>query len=173
MSSLLAGNREGSRTETARSSQSRAQGVHELRVPVYLTAALFVGVSLIDIVTLAWPLNPGVVAWRFGTLGAASNYILTTFFGVVLACWSASYFAHLRTLRVLAVLSIVAAVVLAVLLGDFVLSSLQLRNAVPQVEEAAFRIGTGKATVKYLFFSLAFLLTGIFSWRSARAYRRR
>ncbi|HEX2166754.1 MAG TPA: hypothetical protein VHG09_05900, partial [Longimicrobiales bacterium] len=89
-----------------------------------------------------------------------------------LLCWNAAYFSHGRTLRAASLTSAICAVVLSVLLADFVLSALQLRNVVAPAEEAAFRIGSAKAGLKYAAFILAFLLNGIFSWRAAAAVQR-
>ena len=152
--------------------QARSQAVHHLRVPAYLAAALFIITSLADMMTLAWPLNPGAVAWRFGTVGAASNYVLTLYFGIALLCWTSSFFGHIGTLRISAVISLVTGLVLLLLLGDFSMSALQLRGGVPEAEIAAFRIGTVKASVKYVMFAVALLLTGIFAWRAASSLRR-
>src|SRR5690606_28477869 len=99
--------------------------IAQLRTPSYMTAALFIIVSALDIATLALPANPGAVAWRFGTVGAASNYMLTLYFGVVLLCCTAAWFEDRTTLRVAAVGTLVLSVTLLLLLTDFALSALQ------------------------------------------------
>lgn len=172
-SSLVTGkSKEGSRSEGGWNAQARSQAVNHLRVPAYLAAALFITTSLADMLTLAWPPNPGAVAWRFGTVGAASNYVLTLYFGIALLCWTAAFFGDARTLRISAVFSLSTGLVLLLLLGDFGMSALQLRRGVPEAEVAAYRIGTVKACIKYLMFAVALLLTGIFAWRAASTFRR-
>jgi hypothetical protein len=158
---------DGSRGEV-RQERARVSVMQHLRLPAYLAAALFIIVSLLDIGTLAWPPDPGTVTWRFGTIGAASNYILTLFFGMALLCWTAAFFGHRRTLRVAGVCAIITALVLSLLVVDFVLSVLQLRGGVPPAERSAFALGTIKATLKYTLFAFALLVTGVQSWRASR-----
>lgn len=149
--------------------RTAAAGLDRLVVPAYTLSALFFLTAALDIYTLSWPLNPSAVAWRFGTVGAASNYLITAFFGVVLACFTAAYRGHRRTLRVLSVMCGVLGLALLGVLVDFSMNVLQLRAMVAPDEAQAFRIGSAKAGLKYLAMVGAFLITGASSWRAARA----
>lgn len=157
--------------KTGRTALERQPGArtHRLRATAYATGVLFLIVSLLDIATVAWPVQPGAVAWRFGTVGAASNYMLTLFFGVALLCWTAAWFNDRLLLRLISVAAVLATLVMVTLLGDFILSSLQLSSSVPPAERATFRIGVLKATTKYIAFAIGFLIVGFTGWRASRA----
>ena len=136
--------------------------------PAYITSAIFVITAAVDIITIAMPFNPGAVIWRFGTVGAASNYMMTAFFGVALACGTALYYGHRAALRSFAVLCVVAAILLVLAIGDFALNVAQLRGSVPATERSAFSIGTAKATLKYGMTIIGFIALAMACWKAAR-----
>lgn len=138
----------------------------------YIVAALFILVPLLDIATLGLPAQPGDPAWRFGVLGAASNYLLTASFGLALACWTAAWYRHARTLRVLAVGSTLFGLVLFAALVEFALDVLQLRGAVSGLDQQAFRIGSAKAGIKYILLGGAAVVIGVSAWRAGGQLRR-
>jgi hypothetical protein len=151
---------------------SRAIGLSRLIASMYAAAVLFFFTAAVDIYTLAWPLDPGAPAWRFGTMGAAANYLLTAFIGVALGCWVAAFAGHLRTLRILGVFSALLGLLLLLVFADFCLSVLQLRDLVGPEEMQAFRIGSAKAGAKYLAMAAALLITAFGAWRAAGSLRR-
>jgi hypothetical protein len=150
------------------SSEPYRTGGRHLAAPAYFMAVLFVVTSLLDAATLAYPFNPGAVAWRFGTVGAASNYILTTCFGVFLGLITAAWYEHRRTLRAIALFAALLGVLLLALVSDFALSVLQLRGQVPEQEVATYRIGSAKAGAKYVLFAISMFVMALAGWRIAR-----
>jgi hypothetical protein len=147
---------------------SRRDGLHRFVAPAYITACVFLITAALDIATLAYPANPSAIVWRFGTVGAISNYLLTGFFGFTLACATAMYYRHLTTLRGLAVLSMLSALMLVVILGDFALNVAQIHRTVPQPQMSAFQIGTAKATIKYGMTIIALLVLAVICWKASR-----
>jgi hypothetical protein len=119
-------------------------------------------------VTLAYPANPSAVVWRFGVIGAISNYLLTAFFGLSMACGTAMYYRHHIGLRVFAIVSLVAAILLLVILGDFAMNVTQLHRSVPSDQMTPFRIGTAKAVVKYGLTIIALIVLGVVCWKASR-----
>ena len=134
----------------------------------YTTAFLFCLVPLLDILTLGVPARFGEPAWRFGVIGASSNYLLTFLFGVVLAGWTAAWYGHRRTLRVLAVLSALLGVLVLAIVGEFVLDVVQLRPLVPPADHTAFQVGSAKALVKFLGIALGLFALAFTGWRGSR-----
>jgi hypothetical protein len=147
---------------------SRRGAIHGFVAPAYITAGIFIITSVLDIATLAYPANPSAIVWRFGTVGAISNYLMTGFFGVTLACATAMYYRHLTMLRILAVLSLLGGLMLVVILGDFALNVAQIHRTVPQAQMNAFQIGTAKATIKYGMTIIALIVLAIVCWKGSR-----
>jgi hypothetical protein len=141
-------------------------------IPAYVTAAIFLGTALMDIVTLGMPFNPSAAVWRFGTIGAASNNMITAFFGIALACWTAMYYGHRTVLRALAVVCFIGAALLVFVIGDFALAVARLRGSVPAEQQSAFGIGTVKATLKYTLTIMGFVALAFACWKGARSARR-
>jgi hypothetical protein len=147
---------------------SRRDAIHRFVAPAYITAGIFLITAALDIATLAYPANPSAIVWRFGTVGAISNYLMTGFFGLTMACATAMYYRHLAMLRVLSVLSLAGAVMLLVILGDFGLNVAQIHRTVPPAQMNAFQIGTAKATIKYGMTIVALLVLAIVCWKASR-----
>lgn len=117
---------------------------------VYLLAALLVLEPMGDLLSQVLPLQPSVLAWRFGFLGFFANNLLTPLLGATLAMVAAAYLGHGRALRVFSILSLVVAVVLVVALGGFTLDALQLRRSVQPAMASRYDAGAAIAVAKYL-----------------------
>lgn len=147
---------------------SRRDAIHRFVAPAYITAGVFLVTAALDIATLAYPANPSAIVWRFGTVGAISNYLMTGFFGFTVACATALYYRHLTMLRALAVLSMLSALMLVLILGDFALNVAQIHRTVPPPQMNAFQIGTAKATIKYGMTIIALIVLAVVCWKGSR-----
>jgi hypothetical protein len=166
---LRRSNRVGTATESGGADAAlRRDALQRFVAPAYITAAIFIITAVLDIATLAYPANPSAIVWRFGTIGAISNYLLTAFFGATMACATAMYYRHLTMLRILAVLSLLSALILVVVLGDFALNVAQIHRSVPQQQMNAFQIGTAKATIKYGMTIVALVVLAVVCWKASR-----
>lgn len=118
--------------------------------PTYVIAGLLVVLPMLDLVVNVWPIRPGDVQWRYGTLGLLSGFLLTPLLGIVLAYAAAVVLEHRAVIRALAVLSLAVAVGLVVGALLFVLDALQFRSQAPPEALATFDRGMIKAFVKHL-----------------------
>lgn len=140
--------------------------------PLYFLAILLIGTPLLDILANTWPLHVGDVAWRYGSVGMFSGFVLTPLLGIALACWLATSLGHRMRQRVLMVACLVAAVVLLVAALGFVLDVLQLRHNVPTSPPQtrwAFDVGAVKALLKYFTAAIALAWMGLSLRRWLRA----
>lgn len=117
---------------------------------VYLLALLLVLEPLGDLLSQALPLQPSVVAWRYGFLGFFANNLLTPLLGATLAMVAAACLGHVRVQRVLSIVSLVVSVALLVALGSFALDALQLRKSVQPTLASRYEAGAAIAAAKYL-----------------------
>jgi hypothetical protein len=140
--------------------------------PGYLVAALLVALPVLDFGTNVWPAHWGDVAWRYGSVGLFSGFILTPVIGLVLAVVVAAIAGHQTVLRALAVVGIVAAVAIVGASVSFVLDVLQLRGSVQQEARAQFDTGAWKALVKYALVAASLAWFGIAGVRGGRAHGR-
>jgi hypothetical protein len=132
----------------------------------YCVAALFFFVPLMDIFTAALPIAPGIISWRYGTIGAAANYLLSMVFGLFLGLVIAAAAEEKGPLKAWSLLTIASGVVLTLLSLEFALDFFQLRSVVRPEAVFAFRVGFGKAWLKYLLAAVSLLYMGIKGWRT-------
>jgi hypothetical protein len=138
---------------------------------VYLLATLLVLEPMGDLLSQVLPLQPSVLAWRFGFLGFFANNLLTPLLGATLAMVAAAYLGHGRTLRVLSIVSLVVAVVLVVTLGSFTLDALQLRRSVQPAMASRYDAGAAIAVAKYLAAIAGFAVLARTRLRGSRSVR--
>lgn len=135
---------------------------------VYLLATLLVLEPLGDLLSQALPLQPSVLAWRFGFLGFFANNLLTPLLGVTLAMVAAACLGHVRTQRVLSILCLVVSVSLLVALGSFGLDALQLRKSVQPAMISRYDAGAAIAIAKYFASIVGFALLARTRLRGSR-----
>jgi hypothetical protein len=124
-----------------------------------------------DIFTAALPIAPGIISWRYGAIGAAANYLLSIVFGLFLGVVVSTAADEKGALKFWSLLTITTGLTFTVLSLEFLLDFVQLRSVVRPEAVFAFRVGFGKALLKYLFAALATLYIGIKGWRTAREKR--
>lgn len=132
----------------------------------YTVAALFFFVPLMDIFTAALPIAPGIISWRYGAIGAAANYLISMVFGLFVGLVVSAAAEEKGALKFWSVLTIASGVILTVLSLEFLLDFFQLRSVVRPEAVFAFRVGFGKAWLKYVFAATAMLYMGIKGWRT-------
>jgi len=135
----------------------------------YCTAALLVLLPMMDYLGSAWPFQPSAANWRYEVAGTISTYLLSPLLGLLLASVTAAALPQRRVSKALGVLVWVVAVVLLLVLGNFVLDSLQVRNAAPAnapwVSAASFLL----ASAKILAGAVALMVLGVGNRQAARA----
>jgi FlaA1/EpsC-like NDP-sugar epimerase len=136
--------------------------------PLYLTAALFVTMPIVDAITNVYPFNLGASTWRYGAIGAAANYLISVVFGALLLVLTAAHNQHTRTMRAGAIGSLVGAVLLVLMAGEFALDVLQLRSVVPPEDMRAYVVGATKAELKFLLSAAALAAIGLVAWKAGR-----
>jgi hypothetical protein len=139
---------------------------------VYLIAALLAAVPVFDLISTAWPLQPGNLSWRYGFLGLLANFLLTPMLGAVLAAATAALLRHALTLRLLSITFIVLALLLGAGLGLFAMDVVQLRAQLAQEALPNYQRTAIIAACKYLTGMLALLWLGVGGLRTARNLRR-
>jgi hypothetical protein len=136
-------------------------------------AAALVVLPLVDVAANAWPFAPAEAAWRYGSLGLFSGFLLTPLLGVVMVLLVAAHQGHAGLLRVTAWAALAGALGCLVCVVLFALDVLQVRNAVPTEARTTFDIGAAKAELKYVAVAVALLWLSIGGRRAARSADRR
>ena len=142
--------------------------LRRLQAPVYFVAALMIVTPALDFVANVWPLRPGNLEWRYGTIGLLSGFAMTPLIGMLIVTGTAGLLGHARVLRVGAIVSLVVAVLLALATVLFVLDVLQFRPTVPLAAVANYDLGSWKAALKHLLVVVALAWLGHAAWRAAR-----
>ena len=136
--------------------------------PNYLVAILLILLPLLDLVTNVWPVRPGTLEWRYGTLGLLSGFTLTPLLGMVLATASAALLDHRVVQRAIGIVNLLAAVAFAVVVVLFALDWLQMRAAVQAAQRQSMDVGALKALAKHVLVGLALGWLGIVGLRASR-----
>jgi hypothetical protein len=95
---------------------------------IYLFGFAFILTAAIDLGTTVWPMRPGEMAWRYGSLGIAAGYLQTPTLGLLLMAGAAIWSRNVTMLRIVGVLCLAMALVLLFAMGMFALDVLQLRE---------------------------------------------
>lgn len=135
---------------------------------LYMVALGLVVAPLAGTLVSVWPVQIGVVSWRFGAAGMFSRGLLTSLMGLVLTGAGAIVFGHRRTLRALAVASGLAAVALLLAAGLLLLDAAQLRGSVRPQALPAYHVAAAGALVRTLYASLATALMAVGGWKTSR-----
>ena len=140
--------------------------------PAYILAAILILFPVLDVLTAVWPFQPGSVTWRFSAVGLLIRVAVTPLLGLVAAYAAALLLGHARILRLLSAASGVTLLVLAVILGVFVMDGMQMRTMVSADAGTRFRAGAvaalGKAGLGLLFLTLL----AMSQWRAGGALER-
>ncbi|HXC24822.1 MAG TPA: hypothetical protein VNU46_02825, partial [Gemmatimonadaceae bacterium] len=139
--------------------------------PAYFLAALLFFVPLFDAAMSMWPFHLGLEQWRFGAVGALSNYPLMPLAGLLLALVTARTNQHWRTRRILGWLCALFAVILLVIVLLFILDYYQTKSLVHPEYKHAMQVAMGIATVKILLTIVALTLlapAGVTGTKSGR-----
>lgn len=118
--------------------------------PAYFLAALFVALPMFDVVASVWPFHPALEQWRFGAVGALSNYTLLPLAGLLLGVITARTNNHRIFRRILGWLCALFAAVLVGVVLLFIMDYLQTKNIVHQEYRHAMAIATATASGKLI-----------------------
>jgi hypothetical protein len=130
---------------------------------------VFIVTPLVDVLANVKPLHFGVMEWRFGAAGVASNYLISVVFGATLAALVAVASGRRLTLWVLGVAGSVAALALIVAGVYVVLDMFQLSAQVPPESLNAFETGGWKTFFKLLSTALVLAALGLAELKTALA----
>ncbi len=117
---------------------------------IYTLAFLFLLLPAVDLVLNTWPMQPGIVSWRYAAVGLASGFTLTPFLGLLIALLTALYFGHRRVQIAVGVIAAVVGLVTVVASMAFVLDVLQVRRSVAPEGRWTFDAGAGRAFFKHV-----------------------
>jgi hypothetical protein len=135
----------------------------------YCTAALLVLLPMMDYLGSAWPFRPSAADWRYEVAGTISTHLLSPLLGLLLASATAAALPQRRVSKALGVLVSVVAVVLLLVLGNFVLDSLQVRNVAPPNARWVSRTSFLLAAAKILAGALTLMVLGVGNRRAVKA----
>jgi hypothetical protein len=149
----------------------RAQGAFLARIAYFLGITLFI-VPLADIAIGLLPTQFGNVRWRVGATGLFTGALLLPIIGIFLALVAAHTQHHRRTQIFLTIITGIGALILFLLLGMFVLDTLQLRNEVAQDRRTLYDRVSMKGVLVQLMLVIALAMMSIGGWRASRAVAR-
>ena len=135
---------------------------------LYMVALGLVVAPLAGTLVSVWPVQIGVVSWRFGAAGMFSRGLLTSLMGLVLAGVGTIVFGHRRTLRALAVISGLASVALLLAAGLLLLDAAQLRASVRPQSLPAYHVAAAGALVRTVYAWLVTALMAVGGWKTSR-----
>ena len=127
--------------------------------------------ALLDLVSTAWPLRFGAVAWRFGVQGIAFSSLSTLLGGFAIAFVTATLFNHGRVIRSLSILCFALSALILLGMGAFTLDFQQLRQAANPQGRPAFDRASIKALVIAALYFPTLVALGIGGWRATRGER--
>jgi len=135
---------------------------------LYLFALVLVSSPLIDLLTTAWPLRFGDLAWRYGFLGLGAGYLHTPIMGIVLAGAVAVWQEHGRALWLLGAASLILAVALVPVLAIWPLDVQQISALREEELRRGVAIGGVIQEIKYAGACLVLGALGIGALGTAR-----
>src|SRR5262249_59868918 len=94
---------------------------------IYVAALVILVDQSLDLFASIWPLNPGVLQWRFGAFGLGLSRLEFLALADAMAIATAVVLEHRRFLVVLAVIHLVLGIAILAGLGLFVLDGIQIR----------------------------------------------
>ena len=130
---------------------------------------MLIVLPILDALSTTWPLQLGVAAWRYGTIGITSNYLLTPLMGLLFAVVAARVLEQRGAMRFLGVLSWIGGLLTLTMLVVFLLDSAEIHHQVVAEAMPTFKLGVVKAAGKLAVFSVFLIVLGFVSWRAAPA----
>ncbi len=123
-----------------------------LALPGYAVALWLIVFPLVDLITLALPLSPTIVEWRYSLTELLSRSLMTPVLGVFVAMVLATTFRHRRAASALRVIAAAGAVALLSLLLVFMVDSIglrggELRRGLAPLFGGAWLAAVGKVTL--------------------------
>jgi hypothetical protein len=144
-----------------------------LAVPLYVVASILILFPLLEIgAQLDWSASPATINWRTGTVGLLTGALVTPVFGLMVAVVAAHFFQHRLTARVLTAVAGVGALALVLVLGGFLLDSVQLRPSVAEAMRRPFTMAVLKASLNLILSIGALVTIAVGSYRASKAARR-
>jgi hypothetical protein len=128
---------------------------------LYLGAILLVLIPFIQAGSQLWPLQLGVIQWRFSAANALSSVLLLPFLGLALLLCLARGADDKNVSRIVGALSALMAAALVVSLALFALDALQLKKIVPSQQMNAFNMTAIRVSFVTILFIPAFAVLGI------------
>ena len=144
---------------------SRLDPEEALAGPLYVVAALLIGIPLVDFVLSVPSAELSNVQWRFAAVGLLSGYTLTPILGLAMALVIAAVLKQYAVQRWLVAACLSFGATLIALSAGFMLDVLQLRFSVPSDGRAAFQSAWIRAVVKLGLSMIALVYMG---WRARR-----
>ena len=151
------------------------QEIPELRRlagPAYLIAALMIVVPAVDLISNMLPLRLSDPAWRYGTVGLGSGFLLTPMLGVLFLALLAGTIGQPTMAKVVGWVNLLLGSLMIPLMILFALDAVQIRNAVQPEALGQFDAGVFKAVFKLLTGALAFTWLGFRGVRTKGQSRR-
>ncbi len=121
---------------------------------------------VVDLTSSVWPLQPGNLQWRYGSMGLLAAYLHTPILAIVLSMGLAFVLRQRAALRLLSILSFFGVLVLFLVLVLFPLDVIQLRGTVAEEALPSFQAGALLAELKHFTAFISLLLLGIGGWRT-------
>ncbi len=134
---------------------------------VYLFMFLLAVWPMVDLMSSAWPPQPGNLQWRYGFIGITAAFLHTPILAGLLAMVFAFLLGHSGALRALSILALVVALGFLIVLILFPLDALQLRSVTPAERLSQFQVGATIVELKHFTAMLTLLFLGFGGWRTA------
>ena len=135
---------------------------------LYPLAILLMVAGIIDPVIRSWPVQLGDVRWRFGMVGLASLSALQVVFGLLVLMVAAALLDHRKVMRVGAVATLLVGIVTGLVLGFFLLDTLQVRASVNPAVRSGFDITVLRSVIMLGLSVPISLSLGMGAWLSTR-----
>ena len=133
---------------------------------LYVIALVIVVDQVTELLTLTWPLRPGLASWRFGTLGLAMAKLEFLALADAAALAAGFLLGHRKVLLTLAGLHLLFALAVGTAVGLLILDTVQLRTAVRPEATPAFDMTALRTLVMSLMALLASLTVAVLLWRA-------
>jgi hypothetical protein len=139
--------------------------------PGYAVGVLLIVLPLGDLALNLWPLQPGNVDWRFGSIGLLSGFILTPLIGIGVLLLVAAVLEHRSVLRLVSIVNLVGAGLMVPMVVLFMLDWIQMRALTEEQIRPNVDAGSLKAIVKYVLGALTLGWLGLAGWRASKPVR--
>lgn len=146
--------------------------LRRLSLVTYTFAGSMILFTATDLIAVIWPLSPGEITWRYGTVGLTAGTLYTALIAVLLA-WGVAFVGAQRTaIRFWSLVSALAALVLLTMIGSFVLDFGDLRAIATQGQDlSSFYRASLHAALKLSVAAVAFSLAAGVGWIESKSLR--